>query len=322
MSTCSSPPLHGILDYLDENRFFSVLTTSTFVIIGIFLYIVSLYRFFEKEKIPSITQPSAPYGNIKDVIDKDTTIFELISKYYNKLKKRRCKYGGMYLFFRPGVVVTDTALVTDILLNKNIFRDVNNNEEISGAYATTEIIEQYLEKSSNTIKCNFVKSLQTNDGKFENMLYGLVVDSMCIIFGLDRKDITNFIVTTENTITSSSFKYYFNLVYPYFKPHKSQEWNKIIKSNLLNRKKNDIRKNDVLQILIDADENEQNLLDINEFVKNILYSYYSSLYCLYELSNDIDIQKELIGEIRRFNNSDKNLKDLPYLNAVVKGKLY
>lgn len=331
MSTCSYPSSPGLLYYIDENKFFSFLTTATFVIIGTFLYIVSLYRFFEKQNIPTITQPTAPYGNIKDVVNKDITLFELISTFYFKLKKKGCKYGGMYLFFKPGIVLVDTSLINEILLNKTVFIDVNTNESnheiTSGLFVSSEIIKEFLNNLSATIRNDFVISLRRDNRTFKDFLYKFVLDSMCDIFGLEKNDVNQtLIATSEKDMTDSSLKHHFLLTYPFFKLNKIKDWNVIVQNIILKRKKRDIRKKDILQSIIDSlNEIEQIsgswLIEyLNKFIKNIIYTYHSSLLCLYELSKDINIQKELIGEIRRFDNGDKDLNAIPYLEAVVKGK--
>lgn len=329
MSTCSYSSSNGILDYLDENRFFSFLTTSTFVIIGTFLYIVSLYKYFEKVNIPRIAQPSLPYGNITDVINKDTTLFELTSKYYKKLKKKGLKYGGMYLFFKPGVILADTPLIVEILQNKTTFSDViinKNNTKMLDVISLSEILDEYLKYSSSAIKDKFVKSLTENKQQFQKSLYEFVMDSVCVIFGIDKNENTSRLISAvEKDMTSSSFKHYFNLVYPYFNQIKYEELISVISNNMLNRKKNDIRVKDVLQNILDneTDEKSSGLLYvyINCIIKNIIYSFNSTLFCLYEITKHTDIQEELQGEIRRFNSSNKNFSDLPYLDAVIKGKL-
>lgn len=329
MSTCSYSSSNGILEYLDENRFFSILTTSTFVIIGIFLYIVSLYKYFEKKHIPRIAQPSLPYGNIKDVIEKNTTFFELVSKYYKKLKKKGLKYGGMYLFFNPCIILVDTSLIDEILLNKTTFSNaIRTNENISKIFdimPLSGVIDEYMKKSINTLKTEIVKSLRENKQQYHKSLYKFVMESVCMIFGIDtNEDIFNLIEVAEQDMTSSSFKHYLHLVYPYFKQNKCGELTAVIANSMLYNKKNDIRMRDVLQNILDNETGETNrdllAVYISSVIENIIYSYNSTLFCLYELSKNTVIQEELKGEIRRFTGTNKSFTDLPYLDAVVKGK--
>lgn len=325
MNTCTQSPSIGFLDYLDENRLFSFITTSTFAIIGTFIYIVSLYRYFEKAKIPRISQPSVPYGNIKNVIDKDITLFELVSKYYSKLKKKALKYGGMYLFFKPAVVIIDPALISEILQNKT-FSGVNIEEDLhktSNLIISVEAVEEYVKNSSNDIKNEFINSIN-NNGKLEETLYAFVLDSMFVIFGLEKNEKTiKLIDSLKRNMTYSTIKNLFYLVYPFFKQCTFQEFNMIIEIIKLKRKKNDINKKDVLQSIMKIkNEQKSKMLShafIINFMENIIFSYYSSLFCLYELASNTDIQEELIGEVRRFISGDKNINDLPYLEAVVKG---
>lgn len=327
MNTCTQSPSIGFLDYIDENKLFSFITTSTFAIIWAFIYIVSLYRYFEKAKIPRISHPSVPYGNIKDVIDKDTTLFELVSKYYSKLKKKALKYGGMYLFFKPAIVIIDPELISEILQNKKSFSGVNFEEDLhetSKLMLSGEVVEEYLKNSSNDIKKEFIDCLN-NNGKIQEILYAFVLDSMFVIFGLEKNEETRKLIDSlKNDMTCSSLKNLFYLVYPFFKQCTFQEFNMIIEITELKRKKNDINKKDILQSIMKI-KNEQKLEILSHafiinFIENIIFSYYSSLFCLYELASNTDIQEELIGEVRRFISGDKNINDLPYLEAVVKGE--
>lgn len=325
MSTCSYSSSNVILDYLDENKFFSFLTTTTFVIIGTFIYIVSLYRYFEKEKIPRIAQPSAPYGNIKDVIDKDSTLYELITKYYKKLRKKQLKCGGMYLFFKPGLVIADSSLIREILLNQELFSDVRkNNKDLLQICISTEVIDEFLTNSWKIIRKDFVDCLKDNPRHTQDLLHDFVINSMCVIFGLEKNEIVlNLIHTEENKATSSSFRYYLNIICSYFKQNISDDWRTVLDNNKLNRKKHNIKKKDILQSIIENTSDDASVTAfINNFIENIIFSYHSTLFCLYELSRNSDIQDELIGEIRRFNLSHKNINDLPYLEAVVKGSTH
>lgn len=98
----------------------------------------------------------------------------------------------------------------------------------------------------------------------------------------------------------------------------------VLKTALETRKKEDIRKNDLLQVVIDSN------LDLDDFadlIGSIFYSSYGTvLFCLQELCVQKDIQLELIGELRRFKNEEKkisleSLASLTFLNTVVKGTL-
>lgn len=317
MSTCSYSSSNGILDYLDEKKFLTYLTTITFVIIGIFLFIVSLYRYFEKEKIPRVAQPSAPYGNIKDVIYKDTTLYELVEKYYNKLKRKQLKFGGMYIFFKPSLVIVDSPLVREILLNREVFIDVIrcSNKHLSEISRSAEVIEDILKNSCATIEKEFVASLKHDPGHFQDALHDFVLNSMCALFDMEKNHgLLNLINAEEKRATISSFRYYFSMTCPYYKRSRSLE------IAIMNRKfkmnKCDIKENQTSNIENNADDIEY----VNSFMENIIFAYHTSLFCLCELSRNMEIQEELIGEIRRFNNSDKNINELPYLEAVVKGK--
>ncbi|KAJ8911714.1 hypothetical protein NQ315_013176 [Exocentrus adspersus] len=107
----------------------------------------------------------------------------------------------------------------------------------------------------------------------------------------------------------------------------------LVKDVLNHRKKNDIREVDLLQSVADlVNKGKYNFKELvedvfNIFVDNIIHSYGTLLFCLYELASNKQIQQCVIEELVRLkpdNNKSlqlESLRQLPYLDAVVKETL-
>lgn len=326
---------NSFFDYFDENKVISFITSFTFIVIFIFIYILKAYTFFDKRRIPRPVNPSAPFGNIKDVLFQDTTMYVYLWKYYNKCKRKGFKFGGFYLFFKPSVLIMNPLLmqkilreqkcVSDIPHRKSFFRD---NRAID--LCTNDNLENFL------IKYNLIKdSLLTDlsDTNISAIIHNFFMETTSAAFGFKTSlKVLTIVNSLLSSKTESSFKYYFTLVYPLFRrnDNSSQEMQAIIKDITDYRKKNDIRETDLIQSFIDLsnkgnyDINDMVLEIFNIFIDNIVYSCSTLLFCLYELASNKDVQQNLFQEIIRFNKGNKfiqlkDLKQLSYLDGTVKG---
>lgn len=338
MSYCS-PPSWSVLNYLDENKLFTCITSLTFLTIAVFLYILNSYTVFEKRKIPRAVRPSAPFGNIKEVIFQDTTLYVFLWKYYNKFKRKKCKLGGFYLFFQPGILLVDSNFTNKIWLNVTDFDDLNTRKTSALCKKIVDFSEEHVSKDFvkefGSTEKRLLENIQEKPEAFSEALYKYLVDTSCLIFGIENTlAITNLLDATKKQKYTSGFLNFFKLFHPYFSKQHSvyKSWKQIIENTIIIRKKTDIKTSNLLQKLIEAlnetKENESKeifdeLFEI--FVDNIIHSYSSILWCLYEISQNSEIQEELLGEIRRYNKENESLdlnklEELSFLNAIVKGK--
>ncbi|KAJ8911715.1 hypothetical protein NQ315_013177 [Exocentrus adspersus] len=187
MSTCSSET--GFLSYFDENRLFYFLTTFTFAVIFIFIYILRVYTFFDTRSIPRAVRPSAPFGNIKDVVFQtqtaphiqDTTLHIYLWKYYNKFKRKQFKYGGIYLFFKPSILVVDSALQQKIALNKSVsdLHDKRFSQDIVMIFNDSNL-ESFLGKY-NAIKDSLLMDL--SDKCVSVVMHNYFMETTSLAFG-------------------------------------------------------------------------------------------------------------------------------------------
>ncbi|CAH1971238.1 unnamed protein product [Acanthoscelides obtectus] len=318
MSTCSASQ-HGILErianYIDEKTFFTALVSITFFVLFLFLYILHAYTFFGKIRIKDCATPTAPFGNLSDVIFHNDSWYMFLRKHYNRLRRKKLEYGGLYLFFKPSMLISDQALIERLILYQK------ENDEIFDNLISKDVIQNALEKMDPIFEeCN---QLLTRE-PYGHIFYKFFLNTSELLFGfiVDEKYLQNSI----KEITSSSFKKYFSIAYSCFNNKNPYFYVKAsIQRELESRKENDIKQNDILQNLSKVDSTAiENLSEI--FIENIFYSTLSTILCLYELSQDDTIQEELVGEIRRLFAKEgkmqfEYLDRLPYMDAVVKESL-
>nr|CAH7758855.1 unnamed protein product [Callosobruchus chinensis] len=318
MTSCAAPQpgiLEAIANYIDEKTFFTAITSITFAVLFLFLYILHAYTFFDKNKIKGCATPAAPFGNLNDVIFHNDSWYMFLRKHYNRLKRRKWPLGGLYLFFKPSILISDQILIERIILCQK-----ENDDEFDTLFSK-DVMQNTLEKIDPICdECNELLNKQPCD----RILYNFFLKTAKLLFGFSISD-----KNLEGIIkgkSCSSFKHYLGMAYSCFKSKNIYNHVKTaIQQELKNRKKNDIKNSDILQSLKKIDSKViENLSEI--FIENILFSTLSTMLCLYELSQDETIQEELVGEIRRLfaKKSDMQvdyLDHLPYLEAVVKETL-
>ncbi|KAG5863608.1 hypothetical protein JTB14_025728 [Gonioctena quinquepunctata] len=315
MGVCSPYDKTSYLYYIDENKLFSCITTFTFAVLGIFLYILRSYTFFEKYKIPRAIRPSAPYGNVKEILFQNTTMYIYLWKYYNKFKRKGFKFGGFYIFFKPCILAVHPSQTFKILSDEKGFEDLYHKKYVKDSKKVVKIFSDHILEQliyiSKDLKANFLEKIGESR-PFTEVLHNFLIQSACSTFGFGKesKDILNGMIEEKNR---SSFCHYLKLVLPLFERKKSNH---------------ELRKNikDTYTLMEDEESEEivQELIDI--FVENVLHSYSTVVFCLYELASHREIQDDLIGEIRRFNKNNstislENLHHLIYLEAIVKETL-
>ncbi|VEN52049.1 unnamed protein product [Callosobruchus maculatus] len=317
MSCTAAQPgiLEAIASYIDEKTFFTTITSVTFAVLFLFLYILHAYTFFDKNNIKDCATPAAPFGNLNDVIFHKDSWYMFLRKHYNRLKRKKLPFGGLYLFFKPSILISDQILIERLILSQK------ENNEVLDTLFTKDVMQNTLEKIDSIYdECNELLNKQPCD----RILNHFFVKTARLLFGFSIDD-----TKLENSMKGKSyscFKHYLGVAYSCFKSKNIYSHiTASIQQELQNRKKNDIKHSDILHNLTKIDSNViENLSEI--FIENILFSTLSTMLCLYELSQDDTIQEELVGEIRRlFAKKGKMqfqyLDHLPYMEAVVKETL-
>ncbi|KAJ8964150.1 hypothetical protein NQ314_005091 [Rhamnusium bicolor] len=98
----------------------TLLLTTTLLVL-VFSYFHHAYKYWEKRKVPFL-QPKFPYGNSPKLVTKSATFGLENIKYYEEVKKRGLKFGGIYTITRPVLVVIDPDYIRDILSKVSITR--------------------------------------------------------------------------------------------------------------------------------------------------------------------------------------------------------
>lgn len=85
------------------------------IIFVTFLYMVlkHYYSYWDREGFPNI-KPAIPFGNLKSLVKKERSFGTAIYDLYNKTKE---PFIGVYLFFRPALLIRDADLIRNVLVN-------------------------------------------------------------------------------------------------------------------------------------------------------------------------------------------------------------
>lgn len=75
------------------------------------LFVKRQYSYWETVGVPSL-KPTIPFGNLKSIVNKERSFGTAIYDLYTQTKE---PFVGIYLFFRPALLVRDEELVKNIL---------------------------------------------------------------------------------------------------------------------------------------------------------------------------------------------------------------
>ncbi|XP_063929954.1 cytochrome P450 6a2-like [Zophobas morio] len=90
-----------------------------FLIVTIFIltivnYFYNAYNYWTKKGVPSISV-KFPLGNANTFIPRAFSVGTLSKKFYDELKRKGHKFGGIYLVTEPNLIVVDPKYIKDIL---------------------------------------------------------------------------------------------------------------------------------------------------------------------------------------------------------------
>nr|QTM97442.1 Cytochrome P450 [Sitophilus oryzae] len=318
------------LKYLNEKTLLYCITCLAFAGVFSLIWIVKKYTFFEKAKLARVKTPRFPYGNISDVINKETTLYEVLGKYYSRFKKKGYDVGGMFFFIKPVVIIVKNEYVRQILDSIENFSEVYPEQyKLKSDIFDSSCVKVFLENYHVSLKGTILESLKKDD--IHSVLRNYLLELVSLSFGVNSFEIIEELNLLLKLKTEANFRYNLSLCHPIFKNKNSalySDFEGVFLDIMNDRKKNDIVKDDFFQFFINlfnesqCDTKEVSRELFNLFADSVIYSYSVILCSLYEMSRNTDIQDELIGEIRRYNKQGvvlnlDNLKELEYLNSVV-----
>lgn len=110
------------------------------LVVAAVFFIKRHYSYWETVGIPNL-KPNIPFGNLKSVVGKERSFGTAIYDLYNQTKE---PFIGIYLFFRPSILVRDAELVKNILTNdfqyfhdRGTYSDPKNDPMSSNLFGLT-----------------------------------------------------------------------------------------------------------------------------------------------------------------------------------------
>lgn len=348
---------------------------ATFVSIAI-VYFKWMYQHFEKRGIPYL-KPQIPFGNFGETLKGRETFGVDMLNIYNEMKQKGWKYGGMFLFASPNIVILDLDVIRNILTKDfQYFTDrttyVNEKDDPLSANLANINGNRWKNlraKLTPTFTSGKMKTMFHTLAECKDLLYKRIdkqidqaIDIKNILacfttdaigscaFGLDCKAIEDdespFRVYGKKAATPTwftSFKSAFGASFPNLakflhvtitKPDVATFFMKMITDAVSYREKNNIQRNDMLQMLIDLkNKKSDEALTMNELAAQALIFFVGGFetsstlmsFALYELGKNLDIQEKLRTEIKtvlkKYDGkiTYEAVQDMTYLTQVLEG---
>lgn len=229
-------------------------------------------------------------------------------------------------------MILDPYLVYTVLTDNNHFEDIDDDisEKNASAIYDDAIIVEFLKKY-DALEDKFLNTIDS-----ATSIYDFYVKASTHLIGISPLEFST-LEKKDHPRHQSTFSYYLSLSYPQLcqtfninSNYGNTGLTNLLRKELERRKKNDIRKTDLLNNVSNANE-----LNTDAYIKHISEFFFDSLefgqsltqFCLYELCENEDTQQELIGELRRFRKDNDvitrdNIAKLTLLDAIIKGKCY
>jgi len=118
------------MGFLSDSLLLEVGTLLTCILAVVYIYFKWSFTYWKKRNVPYI-EPIFPFGNFRDMVLTRKPIRDVCIDIYKKFEGH--KFGGMYIFTSPQLLVRDPDLIKDILVkNFSTFHDrgLYMNEEI------------------------------------------------------------------------------------------------------------------------------------------------------------------------------------------------
>jgi cytochrome P450 family 6 len=98
---------------LHETIFLDVGVAVACLLAALYLYFKISFSYWKKRNAPHI-EPTFPFGNFKDLILLRKHTGQALADLYKKLDGE--KYGGTYMFTKPGFIFRDPDIIKDVLV--------------------------------------------------------------------------------------------------------------------------------------------------------------------------------------------------------------
>lgn len=348
-----------------------------FIATLIYLFFKNNYRYFKRRGIP-FDEPVFPYGNLNEV-GTIIPISSFIKGIYDQFKGK-CKVGGMFIFFRPVLLVLDIDLVKNILIkdfNNFVDRGMYYNEADDPISAHLFAIEAkkwriLRSKLSPAFTSGKMKFMFPTIVKLSERLRECITDmisndyAVIEIHEIASRFTTDVVGTCGFGIECNSLKdpnaEFYNLAHLAFENPRHSAllqvflvtcqsfanflgikairddvggfFSNILLETIKYREKNNIQRNDFMDILIKLKNQETQNITINEIVAQgylfFLASYETSsttlTFSLYELALNPDVQEKTRKEIRSIlkkydgQYTYEALSELVMVGQVIHGK--
>lgn len=365
---------------LTGNLLIDIFSVCLAVLVVIYYYIKWSFNYWQRRGVFVPFQPTFPLGNLKSLFNKKEGILDIVVATYDASKSIKARYGGIYFLPSPYLVVVDPEILRLIMAKDfHIFHERGDyfNEEknpLSGhlfniygtrwkhmrAKLTPTFTSGKMKMMFHTlIECGgalleSVERHSDNPIDIKEVLGNFTTDIIgSCAFGLECSSFadeeSDFRKHGKKFFNQSFFVVLFGNAFPKLAKKLGLEgmekdsiefFMKVVRNNIDYREKNNYRRNDFFQLLMDIkqqseEKGSEKRFTVEEFAAQVFVFFLAGFetssttmtFALYELAKHQDIQKRVRKEINDvLSHHDGKLtydaiQDMKYLRCVVDGKL-
>ncbi|KAL7027664.1 hypothetical protein ACKWTF_005515 [Chironomus riparius] len=370
---------------------------TTLVIILFIIFFLNRYflSYWRRHRIPQNDNPNFLIGDIKKMFSGKSTIYDILHDIY--MEKKSSKVFGIYLSYRPVLVINDPVLIQDVLIKDfNTFHDrglpINEEKDILSAHLFTlggqkwrdlrvklgpvfssgKLKGMYplIQNSAKDLEKHLMENVKKGNDVFEfrDLCARLTIDIISsVAFGVDSHCINDknsafrdfagkiFEKCLRMLVIGSLMifcpKLFSKLKFRSVPLQNELFVTEMVKNTVEYREKNDVKRKDLMQLLIqlkndgyvsvDRDEQTEKQQQIRKFTMNDIaaqcYLFFiggfdtsssTMTFCLYEFCKNQEIQSKVHSEIDKIleNSEDGDfsyemLNDMKYLECCINESL-
>lgn len=98
-----------------ESQITWIITTLAISISLVFMFMKRSFSYWKRRNVPYLT-PTIPFGNLENPITSNKPQFLYVREFYEKFKKMRVQYGGVYIYTSPMFLTIDPKYNKEILI--------------------------------------------------------------------------------------------------------------------------------------------------------------------------------------------------------------
>lgn len=102
------------MGYILESIAIDFIALMAIILTSIYFYFKYKFTYWSSRAVPCLP-PIVPFGNAMDQVFMNKSLGEILQDIYNELKEAGHKYGGLYVFSSPNLIIIDPELIKTVM---------------------------------------------------------------------------------------------------------------------------------------------------------------------------------------------------------------